>query len=136
MSYYTYPLKHASSADVKPIAWPLSRVAISQALGNSLCGGNVIGGVGRVCNPHDDRVSPAVRLIHHPKYKKIKIIKKAVLLFTPLSHILVNEELTNHNVCLGGSLLNDGRIIEVAVHELDVGVLGLDDLGPVLVADE
>lgn len=45
-------------------------------------------------------------------------------------------ELANHNVRLGSSLLDHGSIVEVAVHELGVGVLVLNDLGSVLIADE
>lgn len=43
---------------------------------------------------------------------------------------------TKNNVRFGGSLLDDGRVIQGSVHELGVGVLLLDGLRTLLTADE
>lgn len=46
------------------------------------------------------------------------------------------EILTNDYVCLGGSLFNDGRVVQGTVDELHIGVLGLNLLSPILISDE
>ena len=46
------------------------------------------------------------------------------------------EILTNDNVCLGGGLFDDGRVVQRTVDELHVGVLGFDLLALVLIADQ